>query len=88
VPQRLADLKRRHDLGFFVAADVRHVLIDAFNLGQSEPGADRILGARYSILPFPAVVIADRAGTVRHVEVSGTHPGPARVLAALRSLGR
>src|SRR5882724_345796 len=29
VPRRLAEIKRRHDLSYFVAADVRHTLIDA-----------------------------------------------------------
>ncbi|WP_433290564.1 redoxin domain-containing protein [Actinoplanes sp. CA-030573] len=89
VPQRLADVKRRHELSYFVAADVRHALIDAFNLGFHEPGADVILGARRSVLPFPAVVIADRAGTIRHVKVQpdgAPHPTPAEVLTAVRAL--
>ncbi|MFF5295849.1 redoxin domain-containing protein [Paractinoplanes globisporus] len=84
IPARLTEIKRRHDLGFFVASDVRHILIDAFNLGFHEPGADVLLGARRSILPFPAVVIADRTGTIRHVDVP--HPAPARIQAAVRTL--
>jgi peroxiredoxin len=88
IPQRLTEIKRRHDLTYFVAADVRHALIDAFNLGFHEPGADVLLGARRSVLPFPAVVIADRAGTIRFADVradGAPHPEPARILEALRS---
>jgi peroxiredoxin len=89
IPRRLAEIKRRHDLTYFVAADVRHALIDAFNLGFHEPGADVLLGARRSILPFPAVVIADRAGTVRFADVradGAARPEPARILEAVRAL--
>ena len=89
IPERLAEIKRRHDLSFFVAADVRHHLIDAFNLGFHDPGADVILGARRSVLPFPAVVIADRAGVVRFTDVrpaGAGHPAPARVIEAVREL--
>jgi peroxiredoxin len=89
IPRRLADLKRRHDLTFMVAADVRHTLIDAFNLGFPEPGASRLLGARGSILPFPAVVIADRAGVVRFSDIrpdGAPHPDPADILAAVHAL--
>lgn len=89
VPQRLAEVKRRHDLGFLVGADVRHTLIDAFNVGFHEPGADRILGAKRSVLPFPAVVVVDRTGVVRFADVrpdGAPHPEPSRVLAAVRNL--
>lgn len=89
VPQRLAEVKRRHDLSYFVAADVRHTLIDAFNLGFAEPGADVLLGAGRSVLPFPAVVVADRAGVVQHADVrpdGGPHPEPSEILAAVRAL--
>ncbi|GAB2574347.1 hypothetical protein Aab01nite_15780 [Paractinoplanes abujensis] len=87
VPERLAEIKRRHDLSFFVAADPRHQLIDAFNLGFHAPGADVLLGARRSILPFPAVVVADRSGVVRHADVrpdGAAYPEPAQILAAVR----
>ena len=89
VPQRLAEVKRRHDLSYFVAADVRHTLIDAFNLGFAEPGADVLLGAGRSVLPFPAIVVADRAGVVQHADVrpdGGPHPEPSEILAAVRAL--
>jgi peroxiredoxin len=89
IPQRLAEVKRRHDLSFFVASDARHALIDAFNLGFAEQGADVVLGARRSVLPFPAVVVTDRAGVVRFADVrpdGAHHTEPARILAAVRSL--
>jgi len=89
IPERLAEIKRRHDLSFFVAGDVRHSLIDAFNLGFHHPGADVVLGARRSVLPFPAVVVADRAGVVRFADVrpdGAGHPAPAGVLAAVHAL--
>jgi peroxiredoxin len=89
IPRRLAELKRRHDLTYFVAADVRHTLIDAFNLGFHDPGADAILGARRSILPFPAVIVADRTGVVRFADVraaGAAHPSASQILAALRTL--
>jgi len=89
VPHRLAEVKRRHDLSYFVAADVRHTLIDAFNLGFAEPGAEAVLGARYAVLPFPAVVVADRAGVVHFADVrpdGEPHTKPSRVLAAVRAL--
>jgi peroxiredoxin len=85
-PDRLTELKRRHDLSYFVAADPRHQLIDAFNLGFHAPGADVLLGAGRSVLPFPAVVIADRTGLVRFTDVrpdGAAHPAPARILEAL-----
>jgi peroxiredoxin len=89
IPRRLAEIKRCHDLTYFVAADVRHTLIDAFNLGFHQPGADVLLGARNAILPFPAVVIADRAATIRYADIradGAAHPEPSEVLAAVRSL--
>jgi peroxiredoxin len=89
IPVRLAVLKRRLDLTFFVASDVRHTLIDAFNLGFHEPGADVALGARRSVLPFPAVVTADRTGTIRHADVrpaGAALPTPDEIATAVRTL--
>ena len=90
IPQRLAEIKRRHELSYFVAADIRHTLIDAFNLGFHEPGADEVLGTRRSVLPFPAVVIADRTGIIRFADVradGAPHPAPESILTAVRALG-
>jgi peroxiredoxin len=89
IPARLVELKRRHDLTFFVASDVRHTLIDAFNLGFRSPNADQTLGARGAVLPFPAVVIADRAGRVSYADIQADgapHAAPAEVLKAVRAL--
>jgi peroxiredoxin len=88
IPQRLVELKRRHELTYFVAADPRHRLIDAFNLGFHTPGADVVLGARRSVLPFPAVVVADRSGLVRFAEVRAGYPAAATILTAVRALSR
>jgi peroxiredoxin len=89
IPRRLAEVKRRHDLSYFVASDARHSLIDTFNVGFAEQGADVILGARRSILPFPAVVIADRAGVIRFADVrpdGAPHPEPSLILNAVRAM--
>ena len=85
IPARLAALKRRHDLSCLVAADPRHTLIDAFNLGFAEPGADVVLGTGRSVLPFPAVVVVGRSGVVRHADIhpdGSPHPEPAEIVAA------
>jgi len=74
LPDRLRAIKRRQGLDFFVATDPRHTLIDAFNIGFTSPGADVLLGARHSILPLPAVVVVDRHGVVKFVDVP---PDPA-----------
>jgi len=68
-PERLAAVKHRHDLDFLVAADPRHALIGALNIGFTAPGADTVLGTRQSVLPFAAVVVVDRTGVVRLAEV-------------------
>jgi len=89
IPARLVEIKRRHDLSYFVAADPRHQLIDAFNLGFHAPGADKLLGAGRSVLPFPAVVIADRAGVVRFADVRAAGaalPAAGEILAASHAL--
>ena|SRR5690349_19068145 len=89
LPQRLVDLKRRHDLSYFVAADVRHALIDAFNIGYDAPGADVVLGTRRSVLPFPSAVVADRTGTVRYADVRAAgapHPEAGLLRAAVATL--
>ncbi|GIF22998.1 hypothetical protein Ate02nite_57280 [Paractinoplanes tereljensis] len=83
----LAAVKRRHDLDFFVASDGRHALIDAFNLGFSSPGAGPTLGTGRSVLPFAAVVVADRSGIVRFTDVRAdwsTRTSPSRILQAVR----
>ncbi|GLX99787.1 MULTISPECIES: redoxin domain-containing protein [Actinoplanes] len=75
-PARLAAVKHREELDFFVASDPRHVLIDALNIGFSSPGADRVLGTRRSVLPFASVVVADRAGVVRFADIRANWSDP------------
>jgi peroxiredoxin len=90
-PARLEAVKRRHELGFFVASDARHTLIDAFNLGFSSPGVDTVLGTGRSVLPFAAVVAADRCGVVRFADVRAdwsTTVDPERIIAAIRGAGQ
>ncbi len=73
-PQRaglLAPVKHRNNLSYLVAADPRHALIDAFGIGYASPEATETLGTRRAVLPYPSVVVADRAGTVRYADI---HP--------------
>jgi peroxiredoxin len=86
-PDRLAAVKHRHELGFLVAADPRHALIDALNIGFGSPGADVVLGARRSVLPFAAVVVADRTGVVRFAEVRPNWSVPIAAAAVIAAVG-
>jgi peroxiredoxin len=88
VPDRLRAIKRRHDLDFFVAADPRHRLIDALNIGLETPGADVVLGAKHSVLPLPAAVVVDRTGLATFVDVPAdpAQRTPAAVLADVARL--
>jgi peroxiredoxin len=89
-PQRaqlLAPAKHRNGLSYLVAADPRHSLIDAFGIGYAAPEATGTLGTRRSVLPYPSVVIADRAGRVRYADVhpfTAARTPAARIVAALR----
>ncbi|HWS35878.1 MAG TPA: redoxin domain-containing protein [Actinoplanes sp.] len=88
-PQRLAVVKHREELGYLVAADPRHVLIDALNIGFGHPGADTVLGTGRSVLPFAAVVVVDRTGVVRFAEVRADWSDPVppgRVIEAVQRL--
>jgi hypothetical protein len=53
VPQRLEAVKRRHNLSCFIAADPRHALIDALNIGFASPGAATVLGPAARSCPSP-----------------------------------
>lgn len=89
VPVRLEAVKRRHDLRFLVASDPRHALIDALNIGYRSPGADALLGTGRSVLPFAAVVLADRAGVVRYADVHAdwsSLTAPGSIIRAARAL--
>jgi hypothetical protein len=63
--------------------------IHAFNIGFGSPGADTVLGAGRSVLPFAAVVVVDRTGTVRYADVRAdwsTPAGPAPIIDAVRGI--
>ncbi|MET0425787.1 MAG: hypothetical protein ABW046_18100 [Actinoplanes sp.] len=65
-------------------------MIDRFNLGFSSPGADTVLGTGRSVLPFAAVVVADRGGLVRLADIRAdwsTMTSPDRILQAIRGIG-
>ena len=84
---RLTELKRRHELGYLVASDARHSLIDAFGIGFSSPESVDVLGTGRSTLPYPAVVVADRSGVVRYVDVRpdpANRTDPEEIIAAVR----
>ncbi len=91
VPRRLEALKRRLNLGYLVASDPRHSLIDALNIGFASPGADLVLGTGRSVLPFAAVVVADRTGLVRYADVHAdwtSLTAPGEILRAVRAVDR
>jgi peroxiredoxin len=88
---RLEAVKRRHNLGFRVASDPRHSLIDALGIGFVGPGADTVLGTGRSVLPFATVVVADRSGVIRYVDVHAdwtSLTAPAAILRAVRAITR
>ena len=89
-PERLEAVKRRHNLGFLVASDPRHALIDALNIGFASPGAGAVLGTGRSVLPFAAVVVADRAGIIRYTDLHAdwtTLTAPGSVIRAVHAIG-
>jgi peroxiredoxin len=89
IPAKLAELKRRLDLSYFVAADVRHALIDHFGLGVQTPGSAHLLGTSNAVLPLPSVLIADRTGRIRYADVradGAPHPDAADIRTAVHSL--
>jgi peroxiredoxin len=90
VPERLEPVKRRHNLGYLVAADPRHALIDALNIGFARPGAGVVLGTGRSVLPFAAVVVADRSGVIRYTDLHAdwtTLTAPGAIIRAVHALG-
>jgi peroxiredoxin len=88
-PAELEAVKRRHNLSFLVASDPRHTLIDGLNIGFANPGADAVLGTGRSVLPFAAVVVADRAGVVRYADVHADWTAvtaPGAIIRAVRAI--
>jgi peroxiredoxin len=85
-PDRLAALQQRLDPGFLVAADPRHTLIDALNIGFTSSGADQLLGTGRSVLPYAAAIVTDRSGTVQLAEIRpdwSTPTDPGRIVDAV-----
>lgn len=82
VPARLADIGTRHDLGVTIASDPDNALARALGvtfLPDAEAwafararGSDlpSITGASTWELPMPAILLIDRTGTIRFVEVT------------------
>ncbi|RZU54370.1 peroxiredoxin [Krasilnikovia cinnamomea] len=83
---RLESLKFRLGADMFVTSDPRHTLIDALNIGFTSPAAAGVLGTGRTVLPFPAVVVADRRGVVRLVDVSAERTPAATITQAVRTI--
>jgi peroxiredoxin len=82
VPEKLIEIKARHDLPFLVATDPGNALARHFGILYSANAASRTLAAAkgYEIgeitgtgtweLPMPTVVVIDRDGIVRFADVA------------------
>ena len=95
VPERLVEIKRRHDLPFPVASDAGNGLARAFDLAFTTDGADKqrklaeLIGGPNGDLPMPAVVVIAPDRCVAFADVTPdwlarTEAEP--VLAAVRQL--
>ncbi|WP_131787020.1 peroxiredoxin-like family protein [Protofrankia symbiont of Coriaria ruscifolia] len=83
IPEKLVEIKKRHDFGFLVASDREYALIDAFGIGFDPDDASKrksienghdlsvVLGNGRWTLPYPTVVVIDRDRVVRFADV---HP--------------
>ncbi|WP_044561371.1 peroxiredoxin-like family protein [Azospirillum sp. B4] len=100
-PDRLVEIKRRHDLGFAVASDKDNALGRRLGIVFTANAATQaaslakgshlgeVTGTGTWDLPMPTVLLLDRDGIVRHVDVTPdwlarTEPGP--ILQAARAL--
>jgi len=82
IPDRLADIKRRHSLGFPVASDLFNELGAKFGILYTYDEASKraalergsfigdVTGTGTWELPMPAVIVIDRQRVVRFVDVS------------------
>lgn len=81
VPERLIDIKTRHDLGFRVASDRDNRLAKAIGITYQANAASRaggegpgwigeVIGTNSWELPQPAAIVIDRDGTVLFADVS------------------
>lgn len=81
VPERLAEIRRRHDLGFHVASDRGNRLARAIGItyqanqasrgGGEGPGwIGEVVGTGTWELPQPAAIVIDREGIVQFADIS------------------
>jgi len=79
VPEKLIEIKTRHDLGFTVASDPDNRFGNALGITFTPAGVPdtppagwigELTGTRSWVLPQPTVLIVDREARVRFVEVS------------------
>ena len=81
VPERLVEIRRRHDLGFRVASDRGNRLAQALGITYHANAASRaggegpgwigeVIGTNSWELPQPAAIVIDRDGTVLFADVS------------------
>jgi len=103
VPDKLVDIKRRHDLSFLVATDRDNRLGRRFGILYSFDEASRrsslesgtpigeVTGTGTWELPMPSVVVIDRSGAVRFADVSPDwlmRTEPADIIRAVREILR
>ncbi|MDQ6433897.1 peroxiredoxin-like family protein [Mesorhizobium sp. LHD-90] len=103
VPEKLVEIKQRHDLSFLVATDRDNRLGRRFGILYSFDEASRrsslesgtpigeVTGTGTWELPMPAVVVIDRSGTVRFADVSPdwlVRTEPLDIIAAVRDIMR
>lgn len=82
VPERLVEIKLRHDIGFLVASDIGNTLGRRLGIlyAFDEPSQQSSIASGHPIgevtgtgtweLPMPAIVVIDRTGRVRFADVS------------------
>lgn len=101
VPERLIDIKHRHNLDFLIASDPANALgrrigiLYAFDapsrkssIGSGQPIGE-VTGTGTWELPMPAAVVIDRNGQVRFADVSPdwlVRTEPTNIIDAVRAL--
>ncbi|ESZ02478.1 redoxin domain-containing protein, partial [Mesorhizobium sp. L48C026A00] len=101
VPQKLRDIKDRHQLDFLIATDAGNSLGRRFGILYSFDEASRrlsvesgspigeVTGTGTWELPMPAAIIIDQTGTVRFADVSPdwlVRTEPADIVAAVQAI--
>jgi peroxiredoxin len=101
VPEKLRDIKDRHQLDFQIATDIDNSLGRRFGILYSFDEPSRRLSAESGSpigavtgtgtweLPMPTAIVIDQAGTVRFADVSPNwlvRTEPANIIAAVRSI--